>query len=100
SEEDMNDPSSAPIFPNNAPRLGALLSLTGADRTNGQQALKGLRQSGVGTTSPLELRDTGSDPALAAQLFNSMANDPRVLAVIAPLRGEEAAAVAPLADRL
>jgi hypothetical protein len=99
-DQNSESASSAPAFPSNAPRLGALLSLTGADRNNGQQALKGLRQSGVGTTSPLELRDTGSDPTLAAQLFNSMANDPRVLAVIAPLRGEEAAAVAPLADRL
>lgn len=99
-EEDAEDASTAPAFPSTAPRLGALLSLTGADRNNGQQALKGLRQAGVGTTSPLELRDTGSDPTLAAQLFNSMANDPRVLAIIAPLRSEEAAAVAPLADRL
>lgn len=99
-EEDLDDPSAAPAFPPNAPRLGALLSLTGSDRSNGQQALKGLRQSGVGVTSPLELRDTGSDPTLAAQLFNSMANDPRVVAVIAPLRSEEAAAVVPLADRL
>lgn len=99
-EEDLDDPSAAPAFPPNAPRLGALLSLTGRDRSIGQEALKGLRQSGVGVTSPLELRDTGSDPALAAQLFASMANDQRVLAIIAPLRAEEAAAVAPLADRL
>jgi ABC-type branched-subunit amino acid transport system substrate-binding protein len=96
---DNEDPSSAPAFPANAPRLGALLSLTGVDRTNGEEALRGLRQSGVGTSSPLELRDTGSDPALAAQLFNSMAGDPRVLAVIAPLRNEEAAVIAPLAER-
>jgi hypothetical protein len=96
---DVEDPSSAPAFPSNAPRLGALLSLTGVDRVNGQQALRGLRESGVGTSSPLELRDTGSDPALAAQLFNSMASDPRVLAVIAPLRREEAAVIAPLAER-
>lgn len=98
--EEGDDAAAASRFPANAPRLGALLSLTGTDRSNGQQALKGLRQAGVGTLSPLELRDTGSDPALAAQLFNNMANDPRVLAVIAPLRAEEAAAVAPLAERL
>jgi hypothetical protein len=89
----------APSFSPNAPRLGALLALTGAERHTGQQALKGLRLAGAGTSSPLELRDTGSDPNLAAQLFSSIASDPRVLAVIAPLRHEEAAAVAPLADR-
>jgi ABC-type branched-subunit amino acid transport system substrate-binding protein len=82
------------------PGLGALLPLTGSQRASGQQALRALRLAGGGASTPVVLRDTGSDPALAAQLFSSMARDPNVLAVIAPLASEELATLAPLADQL
>jgi len=85
--------------PKGGPRLGALLPLTGNQRASGQQALRALRLA-ENRSLPIVLRDTGSDPALAARLFSSMAKDPSVLAVIAPLPSNEAAAVAPLADQL
>ncbi|OFV87484.1 MAG: hypothetical protein A3J75_03515 [Acidobacteria bacterium RBG_16_68_9] len=48
----------------------------------------------------LAVRDTGSDPKIAARLFRALAADPTVLAVVAPVGAKEAEALAPLADQL
>jgi len=81
-------------------RLGALLPLTGFERAVGQQALRGLRLALADAPETLVVRDTGSDPHLAARLFSALASDRTVLAIIARLGSAEAVAVAPLADQL
>ena len=80
-------------------RVACLLSLTGPDRENGQQALNGLRQAFAGDTQTLLVRDTGGDPDLAARLAAALAADVSVVAIIGPLRDGTAAAVAPIAEQ-
>jgi ABC-type branched-subunit amino acid transport system substrate-binding protein len=81
-------------------RVASLLPLTGSDRSYGQRALSGLRLAYGSFPRMLMVRDTGGDPDLAAQLVSALASDPNVLAIIGPLRSSDAAAVAPLAERL
>lgn len=80
--------------------VAALLPLTGPDRVYGQRALSGLRLAFTGFPRMLTVRDSGGQPDLAAQLLVALADQPNVLAVIGPLRSDDASAVAPLAERL
>lgn len=82
-----------------AARVGTVLPLTGADREQGQRALKSLRLAFEDSPQNLVVRDTGADPELTAQLFEKLVSDPTVLAVIGPLDNGEAKVVAPLAQK-
>ncbi len=81
-------------------RVACLLPLTGPDREAGQRALAALRLAFAGDTRALIVRDTGSEPDLAARLVTALAAEPNVIALIGPQRDADAAAVAPLAERL
>lgn len=96
-EESLSIPSGDAL--DASARVAALLPLTGPDKTLGQRALTGLRLAFSGFPRMLMVRDTGGDPALAAQLVTALAADPAVVAFIGPLRGDDAAAAAPLAER-
>jgi ABC-type branched-subunit amino acid transport system substrate-binding protein len=82
-----------------AARVAALLPLSGPDRTYGQRALSGLRLAFAEFPRMLVVRDTGGQSDLAAQLVTALAADPNVLAVVGPLRNQDASVVAPLAER-
>lgn len=81
-------------------QVACLLPLTGPDRDAGQRALAALRLAFAGDTSALLVRDTGGEPDLAARLATALAAEPTVIALIGPQREADAAAVAPLAERL
>jgi len=81
-------------------RVACLLPLTGPDRAAGQQALTGLRRAFAGDDRALLVRDTGGQADLAARLATAIFDEPTVIGLIGALRGESAAAVAPLAERL
>lgn len=85
---------------NNGVQVACLLPLTGVDRASGQRALSGLRLAFQGFPNTLLVRDTGSDPDIAAQLTTALADDPNVLVLVGPLRTSDASSVAPLAERL
>lgn len=93
--EEEREPAIAPP----GPIVAAMLPLTGPDGAWGQRALAGLRLAFRDAGTRLLLRDTGSDPVLAAQILKELADDPEVVAVIGPLRAEEAEVVAPRASR-
>ncbi len=80
-------------------KVACLLPLTGADRAYGQRTLAGLRLAFADAPKLLEVRDTGGDPKTSAALFERLRDDPKVVAVIGPLRSKEAEATAPLAER-
>ena len=90
------------------PRVAALLPLTGSGRAEGARALAALRRSMNAAT--LLIRDTGSDPAIAAELAKAMAADREVVALLGPMLAAEIEAVSsaptsdlpilPLRDRL
>jgi hypothetical protein len=65
------------------PRVAALLPLTGSGRDAGRGALVSLRNSIDAAT--LVVRDTGSDPAIAAELVRQLAADRDVIAVLGPM---------------
>jgi len=79
------------------PRLGCLLPLSGSDQEAGQRSLDGLRL--VFTADRLVVKDTASDPAVAAVTFDGLAHDPSIIAVVGPLRADDTDTVAPLAER-
>lgn len=81
-------------------RVACLLPLTGPDREAGQRALAALRLAFSGDIQALIVRDTGGEPDLAARLAMALASEPNVIALIGPQRDADAAAVAPLAERL
>lgn len=94
-EEDLE---STPELP--APKIAALLPLTGPDRTYGARALSGLRLAFADQPEALAVRDTGGDPEITTRLLAELATDSSVVAVVGPLRGSEAQAAAPQAQRL
>lgn len=81
-----------------AAKVACLLPLTGPDDTYGARALSGLRLAFDDQPELLAVRDTGGDPAVAAQLFDELVATPSILAVIGPLRSNVAARVAPKAN--
>ena len=75
-----------------APRaLGAVLPLSGPLRRVGRRALRGLL---VHQGLAVIVRDTGGDPARAAQAVADLAKDPAILGVIGPLDRTAATAAA------
>ncbi len=81
-------------------RVACVLLLTGPDRQHGRQALSALRHAFADAPDSLVVRDTGGDPAEAAQLFARLATDPSIVAVIGPQRHSDVAVIAPQAERL
>jgi ABC-type branched-subunit amino acid transport system substrate-binding protein len=81
-------------------QIGCLLPLSGPDRPLGERALRGVRLVFGADNSRLIVADTQSDPAGAARQFDQLARDPNVLAVIGPVRSEDAQLVAREAEQL
>lgn len=81
-------------------KIGCLLPLSGAAQRFGERSLRGVRLVFGQDSDALVVKDTGGDPEAASRMFEELSNDPSVLAVIGPLRGEDAVAVAPLAERV
>jgi ABC-type branched-subunit amino acid transport system substrate-binding protein len=81
-------------------RVACLVQLTGPDKAYGWRALNGLRLAFDDVPDALEVRDTGGDPQIAAQLLRRLAADPTVLAVVGPQRSAESESIAPLAEEL
>jgi ABC-type branched-subunit amino acid transport system substrate-binding protein len=81
-------------------QIGCLLPLSGAARSLGDRAMRGVRLVFGADDKRLVVADTESNPAVAVRQFEQLARDPRVLAVIGPLRGEDAEAVARRAEEL
>jgi len=86
--------------PSAAPRVAALLPLTGADRQSGWDALNALRLAFLDSPNSLTVRDTAGQAALAKDLLAKLAADPSVVVVIGPLGSAEVDAVVMDADRL
>ncbi len=83
-----------------AGQIGCLLPLSGSGRALGERAMRGVRLVFGADDKRLVVADTQSDPAVAARQFEQLAHDPKVLAVIGPVRAEEADAVASGAEEL
>ena len=89
-------------------RLGAVLPLSGADSAYGASLREGVelavqrinREGGVeGRRLSLTVRDSASNPRLAAQAFQSLVTEDHVSAVIGGCTSGEALAMGPLAQR-
>jgi branched-chain amino acid transport system substrate-binding protein len=78
-------------------KVACLLPLSGPWQEIGERSLHGLRTLFGQNSDRLMVMDTGKDAVTAAQLFNQVSRNPDVLAVIGPLRSEDAEALAPLA---
>ena len=96
-------PSSAPIekqVTRGTGQIGCLLPLSGPARSLGERAMRGVRLVFGADNSRLVLADTESDPGVAARQFEQLARDPKVLAVIGPVRSEDVQGVASRAEEL
>lgn len=80
-------------------KVACILPLTGPDQAYGKRALAGLRLAFADVPEQLIVRDTGGDPATAADWLAQLQNDPEVVAVVGPLRSAEAEVAAPIAER-
>jgi len=79
-------------------KVGCLLPLSGANREFGERSLRGLRLVFGKDNDQLVIRDTGDDAAGATRMFDELAREPNVLAVIGPLQDDAAQAVARKAE--
>lgn len=79
-------------------RIGCLLPLTGPARAFGERALHGVRLVFTSDSDRLVLKDTGTNPTTATAVFDEMARDPNIVAVVGPLYSDDAVAVAPRAE--
>ena len=91
------DPAVLPI--SGPGKIGCLLPLTGPAKKFGERSLRGVRLALGQDADGLVIKDTGGDPAVAQRMFEELRNDPNVLAVVGPLRGEEADGVARRAEQ-
>ncbi|HUI25190.1 MAG TPA: penicillin-binding protein activator, partial [Candidatus Kryptonia bacterium] len=85
-----------PLAP--AARVGCLLPLSGPHRMLGERSLQGLRLAFGDDGDRLIVKDTRSSPEVARAAFEELAARGDTVAVIGPLRSNEAAMVAPLAE--
>jgi len=84
-------------------RVGAILALTGPVSFLGQPealVLNALADRARAAGITLDIRDSGGDAATAQSLFEAMAADPSVVAVIGPSTSGESLVVAARADAL
>jgi ABC-type branched-subunit amino acid transport system substrate-binding protein len=75
-------------------KVGCLLPLSGEARSFGRRELRGIRMIFGDQSDRLIVKDTTGDPARAVGMFEELSSDPTILAVIGPLGGDEAEAVA------
>lgn len=80
-------------------KVACLLPLTGPDQTYGKRALAGLRLAFDDAPEQLIVRDTGGDPATAADWLTRLQDNAEVVAVVGPLRSTEAEVAAPMAEQ-
>jgi len=83
-----------------APRVAALLPLTGSNKQAGWDALNALRLAFLDSPNSLTVRDTAGEATLARDLLGKLATDPTIVVVIGPLGSAEADAVGRDAERL
>jgi ABC-type branched-subunit amino acid transport system substrate-binding protein len=81
-------------------QVGCLLPLTGRDREFGERSLRALRLVFEQDSDRLVVKDVGSNPATAVKALDELSRDPRVLAVIGPLRSDDAEAAARRAEQI
>ena len=81
------------------PKVACLLPLSGPSQEAGERSLRGLRVLFGENSARLLVMDSGDKSDTAVRLFNQLSRNPDVMAVIGPLRGEDAEAVAPLARK-
>ncbi|MGH7786184.1 MAG: penicillin-binding protein activator [Candidatus Binatia bacterium] len=95
--------SVAPILPDQggvaAPRIAALLPLSGQYATYGQRSLNGIKLALGTQAGALLVRDSKGEPQVARAALDELIADPNVIAVIGPLRSKTAEAIAPRAER-
>jgi ABC-type branched-subunit amino acid transport system substrate-binding protein len=84
--------------------LGVVLPLSGSFARYGEASLRGVMlaagifEAGEGARVRLRVRDSRGEPATAAAAVAELAGDPEVLAILGPLRADEAEASAPPAE--
>jgi branched-chain amino acid transport system substrate-binding protein len=78
-------------------KVACLLPLSGPSQDIGARSLRGLQLLFGANSKHLTVVDSGGDTAAAVQAFAQVSQDPDVVAVVGPLRGEDAEAIAPLA---
>jgi len=81
------------------PRIGVLLPLSGQYATYGQRSLNGIKLAFGSAADGLVVKDDRGEPQVGRGALDELLNDPGVAAVIGPLRGKVAEAVAPRAER-
>jgi branched-chain amino acid transport system substrate-binding protein len=91
------EPAEPAPVPGNG-RVGCLLPLSGASRQFGERSLRGVRLVFAGNADRLIVRDTRGDAVTAARMFDELASDPNVLAMIGPLRSDAGRALASKAE--
>jgi ABC-type branched-subunit amino acid transport system substrate-binding protein len=79
-------------------KVGCILPLSGPTRDFGERAVRGIRLAFGSPSPPLLVKDAGDAPALAVIALDDLSRDPNVIAVIGPLRSDQAEAVAPEAE--
>jgi ABC-type branched-subunit amino acid transport system substrate-binding protein len=79
-------------------KVACLFPLSGAARQFGERSLRGLRLVFGKDNDRLIVRDTRGDAATAARMFDELAGDPNVLAIIGLLQSDAAQAVASKAE--
>jgi len=81
-------------------QIGCLLPLSGSARGLGERAMRGVRLVFGADDNRLVVADTEGSPQAAVRQFEDLAHNPTVLAVIGPVRGEDAQVVARRAEEL
>jgi ABC-type branched-subunit amino acid transport system substrate-binding protein len=99
---ETTEPAAAPEPTEPAPvqgngKVACLFPLSGPARHFGERSLRGLRLVFGKDNDQLIVRDTGGDAAAAGRMFDELAGDPNVLAIIGPLQSDVAQALAPKA---
>jgi ABC-type branched-subunit amino acid transport system substrate-binding protein len=96
-------PASIPVTRTVGPgegQIGCLLPLSGPARALGERAMRAVRLVFAADDGRLVVADTEGNPEAAVRQFEDLAHSPTVLAVIGPVRSDDAAAVAPRAEDL
>jgi ABC-type branched-subunit amino acid transport system substrate-binding protein len=96
-------PASAPVSKTvgrGEGQIGCLLPLSGSARGLGERAMRAVRLVFGADNGRLVVADTAGNPEAAIREFEDLAHNPTVLAVIGPIRGDDAQAVGRRAEDL
>lgn len=85
--------------PVDRPLIGCLVPRTGRYAPYGQRSLNGIRLALGSEADRLVVRDTQGEPQLARAALDELIANPRIVAVVGPLRSKVAGAVAVRAER-